>query len=391
MNNFIYEIPTKIYFGENELDGNLIKEIQRYGNKVLLLYGGGSIKKTGLYEKIINELEKNKDIKVYEYSGIKPNPRHTDINEAIQICKENEIDIILAVGGGSVIDSSKLISIGKFYNGDSWDFVIKKANPEKAMPIITVLTLAATGSEMNGTAVISNMETHQKKSVKSPLIVPKVSFLDPTLTYTVNKYQTACGSADILSHILETYFSRNTGLFMLDRVMEGLMKTVITYAQIAYKEPCNYEARANLMWASSWAINGFARIDRQPNVWVCHMLEHQLSAFYDITHGLGLAILTPKYMKYALNEGNVDRYYEFGINVFNIDKTLPRIEVARKSIECLEIFLYEDLELSKNLKSININDEHFEEMADRICKNGTVEGFIDLNKEDIVNIFKECL
>ena len=187
------------------------------------------------------------------------------------------------------------------------------------MPIITVLTLAATGSEMNGTAVISNMETHQKKSVKSPLIVPKVSFLDPTLTYTVNKYQTACGSADILSHILETYFSRNTGLFMLDRVMEGLMKTVITYAKIAYKEPSNYEARANLMWTSSWAINGFARIDRQPNIWVFHMLEHQLSAFYDITHGLGLAILTPKYMKYALNEGNVDRYYELGINVFNID------------------------------------------------------------------------
>lgn len=391
MNSFIYEIPTKIYFGENELNGNLKTEIQKYGNKVLLLYGGGSIKKIGLYQKIINELESNNDIKVFEYAGIEPNPRHTAINEAVKICKTNNIDVILAVGGGSVIDSSKLISIGNYYNGDSWDFVIGKTKPEKALPIITVLTLSATGSEMNGTAVISNMETHQKKGVKSPLIVPKVSFLDPTLTYTVNKYQTACGSADILSHILETYFSRNTGLSMLDRVMEGLMKTVIKYAKIAYIEPNNYEARANLMWASSWAINGFVRIDKQPNIWVCHMLEHQLSAFYDITHGLGLAILTPKYMRYALNESNVDRYYEFGINVFDIDKNLPKIEVARKSIECLEKFLYEDLELTNDLKSLNINDERFEEMADRICKNGTIEGFIDLNKEDIVNIFNECI
>ena len=391
MNNFIYEIPTKIYFGENELNINLKTEIKKYGNKVLLLYGGGSIKRIGLYQKIVNELGTSRDIKIYEYSGIEPNPRHTAINEAIKICKTNNIDVILAVGGGSVIDSSKLISLGSFYNGDSWDFIIGKTKPEKALPIITVVTLSATGSEMNGTAVISNMETHQKKSIKSSLIIPKVSFLDPTVTYSVSKYQTACGSADILSHILETYFSKNTGLFMLDRVMEGLMKTVIKYAKIAYIKPNDYEARANLMWASSWAINGFTRIDRQPNVWVCHLLEHQLSAFYDITHGLGLAILTPKYMKYALNEKNVDRYYEFGINVFDIDKNLPKNEVAKKGIECLEKFLYEDLELANNLKSLNINDEKFEEMAEIICKKGTIKGFIDLNKEDIVNIFKECL
>ena len=391
MNNFIYEIPTKIYFGENELSSNLKTEIQKYGNKVLFLYGGGSIKKIGLYQKIINELSENKNIKIYEYGGIEPNPRHTAINDAIKICKTNNIDVILAVGGGSVIDSSKLISLGNYYDGDAWDFVIGKTKPEKALPTITILTLSATGSEMNGTAVISNMETHQKKSVKSPLVVPKVSFLDPTLTYTVSKYQTACGSADTLSHILETYFSKNTGLYMLDRVMESLMKTVIKYAPIAYMEPNNYEARANLMWASSWAINGFARMDRQPNVWVCHMLEHQLSAFYDITHGLGLAILTPKYLRYALNEKNVDRYYEFGINVFDIDKNLPKIEVAMKSIECLEKFLYKDLELANNLKSVNIDDKKFEEMAERICKNGIIEGFIDLNKEDIADIFKECI
>lgn len=390
MSNFIYEIPTKIYFGENQIQNNLSKEVRNYGKSVLLLYGGGTIKKIGLYDKIINEL-KSVNIDVYEFSGIEPNPRHTSINKAIKICKENDIDSILAVGGGSVIDSAKLIAVGKYYDGDAWNFVIGKAKIEKAMPIITILTLAATGSEMNGTAVISNMDTNQKKSIKSPLVLPKVSFLDPSITYSVGKYQTACGSADILSHIMETYFSKNEGLYMLDTVMEGLMKTVIRYSKIAYNDPTNYEARANLMWASSWAINGFIRMDKQPNIWLCHLLEHQLSAFYDITHGLGLAIVTPRYLKYALNESTVDRYYKFGVNVWNIDSNLPKMEVAKKSIECLKDWLYKDLELTNNLSSLNIDNKNFEEMANRICSKGTVEGFIDLNKADVVKIFEECL
>lgn len=390
MNSFIYDIPTKVYFGENQLQGNLSNEIKKYGNKVLLLYGGGSIKKIGLYKSIITELKKINS-EVYEFCGIEPNPKHTSINEAIKICKENDINSILAVGGGSVIDSSKLIAAGRYYNGDSWDFVIGKVKPQKAMPIITVLTLSATGSEMNGTAVISNVNTNQKKSVKSQLLVPKVSFLDPTITYSVNKYQTACGSCDILSHILETYFSRNEGLYMLDTVMEGLMKTVIKYSKIAYKDAKNYEARANLMWASSWAINGFVRMDRQPNTWVCHLLEHQLSAFYDITHGLGLAILTPQYLRYTLNEKTVDRYYNFGVKVWDINSDLPKMEVAKKSIECIENLFYKELELTNNLSYLHIDSKNFEEMANRICNNGIINGFVDLNKDDIINIFKECL
>ena len=384
MNNFIYEIPTKVYFGENNLKCNLGKEVEKYGNKVLLLYGGGSIKRSGLYEKILEEL-KMFNIKVYEFSGIQPNPRHTAINDAIKICKDNNIDSILAVGGGSVIDSSKLIACGRYYDGDAWDIVMGKVQISRAMPIVTILTLSATGSEMNGTAVISNVD------MNSPLLVPKVSFLDPTITYSVNKYQTACGSFDILSHILETYFSRNKGLYMLDTVMEGMMKTVIKYSKIAYNEPDNYEARANLMWASSWAINGFVRMDKQPNIWVGHLLEHQLSAFYDITHGLGLAILIPRYLRYALNENTIDRYYNFGVNVWNIDSSLPKMKVAKKSIRCLEKLLYEDLELTNNLSDLNIDSKNFEEMANRICNTGIIEGFVDLNKDDIINIFKECL
>ena len=390
MNNFIYDIPTKVYFGENQLENNLSKEIKKYGNKVLLVYGGGSIKRIGLYSKVIDEL-KTSDIDIYEFSGIEPNPRHTSINSAIKICKEQDIDVILAVGGGSVMDSAKLISAGKFYDGDCWDFVIKKSEVQKTLPLITIVTLAATGSEMNGTSVISNLETNEKKGIKNPLLVPKVSFLDPTITYSVNKYQTACGCADILSHILETYFSKNSGLYMLDTVMEGLMKTVIKYAKIAYNEPENYEARANLMWASSWAINGFTRMDKEPNIWVGHLLEHQLSAFYDITHGLGLAILTPRYLKHVLNENTVERFYQFGINIFGIDNNLPKMQVAKKSIECLEYFLYKDLNLTDNLTNLNIDNTNFEEMANRICSNGTVKGFVDINKQDVIEIFTNCL
>ncbi len=390
MNNFIYEIPTKVYFGENQLQGNLSKEIKKYGNKVLLVYGGNSIKKIGLYEEVIKELQ-SCNIEVYELSGIEPNPRHTKINEAAQICKEKDIDVVLAVGGGSVIDSCKLICAGKYYDGDVWDLIIKKSKIEKALPLITILTLSATGSEMNGTSVISNMETNEKKSVKTPMLLPKVSFLNPKVTYSVSKYQTACGSADILSHIMETYFARNSGLYMLDTVMEGLMKTVIKYAKIAYNEPENYEARANLMWASSWAINGFVRMDKEPNTWICHLLEHQLSAFYDITHGLGLAIVTPRYLKYVLNENTVDRYYQFGVNVWGIDSNLPKMEVAKKSIELLEEFLYKDLNLTDNLTALNIDNSKFQEMANRICSNGKVEAFVDISKVDVIKIFNECL
>ncbi|MCI8327658.1 MAG: iron-containing alcohol dehydrogenase [Lachnospiraceae bacterium] len=390
MNNFIYEIPTKVYFGEKQLQKNLSEEVKKCGSKVLLVYGGGSIKKNGLYQEIMEELE-DPEIEVYEFSGIEPNPRHTAVNEAVAICKEKDIDVILAVGGGSVIDSCKATAAGKYYDGDIWDFAEKKAEIKKALPIIAILTLASTGSEMYTNSVISNLDLHEKKGIKSTLLRPKVSFLDPTLTYSVNQYQTACGSFDILSHIMETYFAREDGLHMLDTIMEGLMRTVIKYAPIAYHEPDNYEARANLMWASSWALNGFVRIDKQPNTWACHPIEHELSAFYDITHGLGLAILTPRYLRYALSEDTVDRYYQFGVNVWNIDANLPKMEVAEKSIECLEKLFYQDLKLTDHLTDLNINEEHFEEMADRVCVNGVVKSFIDLDKGDVVKILKECL
>ena len=388
MFKFVYNIPTKVYFGENQLS-NLGKEIKKLGKKVLLCYGGGSIKRTGLYDEVITELKKE-DLEVFELNGIEPNPRVTSVNAGADICKREEIEVLLAVGGGSVIDCTKAIAAATFYDGDAWDIVTKKVPVTKCLPIVTILTLSATGSEMDAGGVISNMETNDKIGVASPLMQPKVSFLDPKNTYTVSSYQTACGSVDILSHIIETYFNTEGSMYMLDCFMEGLMKTVIKYAPIAVKEPENEEARANLMWTSSWAINGFVR-SCQHCSWSCHSMEHQLSAYYDITHGLGLGILTPRWMRYILDESNVERFRNFAVSVFNVDSKLDSMSAALEGIKRFEEFLFVQLGLTSNLSELGIDRTHFDIMAEKACGNGVLKGFKELKKDDIKNIYEMCL
>lgn len=388
MNNFVYEIPTKVYFGENQLM-YLGGELRKYGKKVLLTYGGGSIKKIGLYDKVLEEIKKA-GLELFELSGIDPNPRVASVNAGAEICKKEGIEVLLAVGGGSVLDCTKFIGAANYYEGDAWDILLGKVDVKECLPIITVLTLSATGSEMDNGGVISNPDTQDKIGMGFPAMLPKVSFLDPTLTYTVNRFQTACGAADMLNHILEVYFNMEQDLYMLDTVMEGLMRTIIKYAPIAMKEPENYEARANLMWTSSWAINGF--IDGgKSQAWSCHPIEHELSAIYDITHGLGLAILTPRWLEYTLDETTVAKFYQFGTNVFNIDRNLAPMEVAKKSIEKISEFLFETLELQSTLTEISIDDTNFEIMAEKACQNDVIPGFKPLTKQDIINIFRMCL
>lgn len=389
MNNFIYDIQTKVYFGENQIENNLGNELKKYGKRVLLTYGGGSIKKNGLYANVINEIKKA-GLEFFELSGIDPNPRVTSVRKGADICKKEGIDVLLAVGGGSVIDCTKFIGAATYYDGDPWDISCGKVKVEKCLPIITVLTLSATGSEMNAGGVISNLDTQDKLGFMAPPMKPKVSFLDPTNTYTVSKYQTACGAADILSHIMEVYFNMNDDLYMLDCVMEGLMKTVIKYAPIAISDPENYEARANLMWASSWAINGFIRGGKS-QAWTCHPIEHELSAIYDITHGLGLAILTPRWMKYVLDDTTVSKFYQFGVNVFNIDRNLDKMEVAKKSIELLEEFLFKTLDLNSTLAELKIDDKNITTMAKKACGENGIRGFKTLNQEDVEKILRMCL
>ena len=388
MKNFVYNIPTKVYFGENQLK-NLHTEIAVFGKKVLLTYGGGSIKKSGLYDAVKAELDKA-GMTVFELSGIEPNPRISSVRKGAELCKKEGIDVLLAVGGGSTIDATKWMAAGACVDHDPWEFFSRWAPVERALPVVSVLTLAATGSEMNGGGVISNPETQDKIGRVESILRPKVSFLDPTATYSVSRYQTACGSADIFSHILEVYFAPDKGLDMVDGFMESMLRSVVKYAPIAMAEPCNYEARANLMWASSWAINGFVAAGKS-HTWSCHPMEHELSAIYDITHGLGLAILTPRWMKHCLSEKTVGRFAQYAVNVFGVNADMPPMDAAIEGIKRTEKFLFETLGLDDTFTKVGIGEENLALMANKACGGGVLPAFVPLSAQDIESIFRACL
>lgn len=294
MLNFVHNIPTKLYFGKGQIR-HLADALDPFGKKVLLAYGGGSIRKTGLYDTVMDILNRG-GFKATELAGIEPNPRIESVEEGVRLCKENEIDVILAVGGGSTIDCCKAIAAGVFYEGDDlWAMVKSADHLRKALPLVDVLTLSATGSEFDGGGVISNMKTREK--LGGLYTYPAVSICDPTYTFTVPAYQTAAGSADIMSHIFEGYFSRTDDSDLSDGIAETILKSVMKNVPIALKEPDNYAARANLMADSSVACSGIPEYGKQGTGWPCHSMEHELSAYYDITHGVGLAILTPRWMR----------------------------------------------------------------------------------------------
>lgn len=388
MNSFIYDIPTRVYFGGGQLE-NLGPELKKYGKRVLVTYGGGSVKRSGLYDRVAAEIKKA-GLEMYELGGIAPNPRIESVREGVRICKEQKIDVLLAVGGGSTLDATKYMAAGAKVDFDAWKFFSEWAPVDDALPVVTVLTLSATGSEMDGGGVITNPETNEKIGRMVDILRPKASFLDPSLTFSVNKFQTACGSADIMSHIMETYFTLDGDLYMLDGIMETLLRTVVKYAPVAMREPDNYEARANLMWASSWAINGFITGGKR-HAWSVHPMEHELSAFYDITHGLGLAILTPRWLEYCLNKTTAEKIKTFGVNVFGVDASLAAEEGAKRAIEELAKFFFETLGLESTLTAIGIGREHFAEMAVKSTGGGTLDGFVPLTAKDVGKIFDMCL
>ncbi len=388
MYNFDFLISTKILFGKEQLV-NLTDELLKYGDRVLLCYGGGSIKRIGLYDQIKEKLD-SKNIFFKELSGISPNPRIEEVKKGVEIVREHKLNFILAVGGGSTIDCSKAVSASVNYSGDAWDIITGKAEIKDTIPIGTVLTLSATGSEMNCGAVISNMTTKEKLGFGVPSLLPKFSVLDPTLTYSVPKKQTAAGTADIMSHTFECYFTLNDGAFLQDRFAEAILKTCIKYGPIAMREPDNYEARANLMWAGSWAINGLLSEGKQ-TAWSVHPMEHELSAFYDITHGVGLAILTPHWLKAVLNEQTVEKIANYGINVWGIPDDTNKYKVAELAIKKTSDF-FKSLEIPMTLKEVGIGEEHLEEMAEAAVrhkgKDGRIRGFQDLDAKIVLEIYK---
>ncbi len=385
MNNFRYHAYTDIRFGKGQIEC-LAQLLEPYGKNVLMVYGGGSIKKNGLYDKVKELLC---DFNVYELSGVEPNPKIESVRAGVEVCKEKGIDVVLAVGGGSTIDAAKVMAGGAYYEGDAWDLVVDNKKIGKVLPIVTVLTLAATGSEMNKNAVISNMESNEKLGTSSHDFIPQASICDPEYLYSLPAMQTAAGTADIMSHIFEQYFQKETRAYISDRYAESLLKTCIKYCPIALKEPDNYEARANLMWASTQALNSILSCGKG-GAWTCHPIEHELSAYYDITHGIGLAIVTPRWMRYILSDTTVDKFAEYAKNVWDIEGE-DKYQCANKAIDATEQF-FKDCGIPMTLSQIGIDASKIDIMAeDTIKYNDMDRAYVALDKEDIVNILKACL
>lgn len=388
MNNFRFYVPTDIHFGQDRL-AELPDTLAGYGKRVLLTYGGGSIKKNGLYDQVMALLTAN-DFVVTELAGIEPNPRIETVRKGVELCHEHDIDVILAVGGGSTIDCSKVIGAGVFYDGDAWDLVTGKAAIGKVLPIVDILTLSATGTEMNRGAVISNMTTNQKLGTGGWEMIPKASFLDPVNTFTVSKYQTAAGSADIMSHLFENYFSQTQGTDVQDFMAEGLMKAVIKNCPIALEEPTNYDARANLMWASTLALNGLTGSGKA-GAWSCHPIEHELSAFYDITHGIGLAILTPRWMDYVLSEATAPKLAQYARNVWGINE-IDDMTAAEQGIQATYDY-FKACGIPMTLPEVGIDDEKFAVMAEQAVKHSKIatDAYVPMTAQDVEGILRACL
>ena len=388
MLNFTLYSSTTVHFGTDKIKV-LEGELRKRAKNILFIYGKESIKKHGLYNDVIDQLQKS-HIPYVELAGVQPNPRLSKVYEGIRICKDASIDFILAVGGGSVIDTAKGIAAGAKYSGDIWECYLTHSGPPDALPVGTVLTLAATGTEMNGNSVITNEKTKDKCACSSPVLIPCFSILNPEYTYTVDSYNTAAGIADIMSHVYEYYLSPIPHSYIQDSLSEGLLKTCIRYGPIACTQPNNYEARSNIMWASTLALNGLIGKGKISD-WTLHAIEHELSGLYDISHGIGLAILLPNYMKVFLSEETVDNYVACGKNVFKIHNGKDQFAIAENTITEVKTFL-STLSLPSTLREINISDENFGRIAKNAVKRrGKVGHYTQLTKENIIDILNLSL
>lgn len=387
MQNFNYMTPTRLIFGKDCI-AQLPEVMAQFGKKVLLTYGGGSIKKIGLYDKVKTLLS---DFEIIELSGIQPNPKYDpSVLDGVRLCKEHNVDVILAVGGGSVLDCSKAIATGAKYDGDPWDLISYKAKATASIPIVDIITLAATGSEYDCGGVISRTETNDKIGYMDPLNFPAVSFLDPTYTFTVSKKHTAAGCADAMNHIMEQYFCEDSTL-LNDGFMEAGLKVLMVHTKKCLDNPEDYTARAEMMLTCTYGCNGIFSLGNSPSGWPCHGMEHALSAYYDITHGEGLAIITPRWMKHILSEKTVDRFVKYGVNVFGIDETLDKFAIAEKAIQATYDF-FQSTGIPMTLREVGIDESRIDEMAHHVAVNeGLENAWAPLLEKDIAAIFTASL
>lgn len=387
MQNFDYMTPTRLIFGRDAI-AKLPEVMTQFGKKILLTYGGGSIKKIGLYQKVLEML---KGYDIVELPGIQPNPKYDpSVLDGVRLCKEHNVDVILSVGGGSVLDCSKAIAAGAKYDGDPWDLISYKVKAKAALPIVDILTLAATGSEYDCGGVISRTETNDKIGYIDPLLFPVVSILDPVYTFTVSKKQTAAGIADAMNHTIEQYFVEDSTL-LNDGFCESMLRSLMTNGRKCLENPEDYTARAEMMLACTYGCNGILALGNSYSGWPCHGIEHALSAYYDITHGEGLAIITPRWMRHILSERTMDRFVKYGINVFGIDPTLPKQEIAGKAIDATYEF-FESINIPMHLREVGIDDSRIDEMAHHIAVNeGLDKAYAPLTEQDIKEILLKSL
>ncbi|WP_199726004.1 iron-containing alcohol dehydrogenase [Leptotrichia sp. OH3620_COT-345] len=384
INNFIYRNPTKILFGKGQIK-HLSKEISTYGKKILLLYGGGSIKKNGLYDEIYSQL---KDFEIFELGGVEPNPRVSTARKAIEIIRKNNIDFLLAAGGGSTVDCAKLISVGTYYDGDPWDIVKKKYFPEKALPFGDILTLAATGSEMNPGSVITNIETEEKIGWSSPLAYPKFSILDPVYTFTVPLSQTVNGIVDTMSHMIEQYFNAEHNPVM-DGLIESSLKTVMKYAPLVLESPHNYDIRAVLMMSATIGLN-YSLSWGTMGDWATHGIEHAVSAVYDIAHAEGLSIIMPNWLLYILPK-DILRVKQFAINVMDVNpEEKSDEEIGKEGILKLQSY-WKSLGAPTHLSEVGIDSTNIKKMAEIATDRPVLGSVYNLTKNDVINILKSSL
>lgn len=386
MNIFLQHNPTKLYFGQGQIS-QLSTEIGT--KKVLVVYGGGSIKQNGVYEDVMEELKKSQAT-IFELPGVEQNPRLTTVHRGVEICKLQEIDILLAVGGGSVIDCTKAIAIGAKYDGDVWDLITRKAPIESALPIGTVLTLAATGSEMNPISVISNWETKDKLGWGSPLVFPRFSISDPTYTFSVSRKQTVYGIVDSMSHALEHYFHRTKNTPMIDGFIESLLRTAIETGPKLLKDLTSYDHRETMMYISTTAFNQTLSNGTDGGDWATHRIEHAISAVYDIPHGGGLSILFPNWLEHVL-EDDPSRAKMLAMNVFGISSEgKSDMEVARDGAKALRAF-WDSLEAPNRLSDYDIDDSDIELIIDKTFIKPGVGVYKELDRESVKDILIRSL
>lgn len=387
MRNFTFHNPTKIIFGKGT-EKQVGNEVKSY-RKILLHYGGGSIKRSGLYDRVVKSLAQA-GVAWVELGGVQPNPLLSLVYEGIQLCREQQVNFILAVGGGSVIDSAKAIAVGVPYPGDVWDFFEDEdLKIQAALPVGTILTISAAGSEASDSAVITKAEGQLKRAIGSDLLYPKFSILNPELTATLPRYQIACGIADMMAHIMERYFTRVQHVDLTDRLCEATLQTIIACGPWAVNRPDDYVAQAEIMWAGTIAHNNLLGTGREGD-WGSHMIEHELSGIYDVAHGAGLAVVFPAWMKYVYKV-DLQRFVQFAVRVWGVVENQANPELtALAGIQRMKDF-FASLGLPVRLPQLNIPPDRFEEMAEKATRKGPIGNFKKLDRQDIVNILNLAL